>query len=83
MFATIIIITIILVSITWFAMKILRDKKKTNNVEKVRHEKVVTPTVPRAKYVNDCAFTSDSQSVDLYDDPYDDPYADYHKSDRP
>jgi len=84
MFATIIIITIILVSITWFAMKILRDKKKKmNNVEKVRHEKVATPTVPRVKYVNDCAFTSDSQSVDLYDDPYDDPYADYHKSDRP
>jgi hypothetical protein len=79
MLATIIIITIILVSIACFAKKILRDKKKINSVEKV-HEKVVTPTVPRVKYVNDCAFTSESQSLDLYDDPYDDPYVDYNTS---
>jgi len=76
MLATIIIVTIILVFIACFAMKISRDKKKMNSVEKVRHEKVV-------KYATDSTFTSDSQSVDLYDDPYDDPYADYHKSDRP
>jgi len=75
MIAIVIIVTIIFVFIACFAMKISRDKKKTNSVEKVRHEKV-------AKYANDSTFTSDSQSVDLYDDPYDDPYADYHKSDR-
>lgn len=64
-------------------MKILRDKKKMNDVGKALDEKVVTPTAPRAKSVNDCAFTSDKQSLDLYDEPYGEPYGDcYDTSDR-
>lgn len=56
-------------------MKVLLGKKKRRGAETDLNGKV-TPTVPRVKSVNDCEFTSDKVSLDLYDDRYDDPYGD-------